>query len=198
MEFASGGSMDRWMKRQGGKVPLAEAAPIMLQCLDGLAHAHRHGFIHRDLKPQNILLHQRQGQWTAKITDFGLAKSFAVAGLSGMTATGGAAGTYKYMPREQLTDFKYIGPASDVWSIAATFYHLLTGCLPLDFPPGKDPVAVLLGSEPALIRSREPGLPAAVAAVLDLALTVDRGERYPTAVEMKVALEKALGGSRRT
>jgi len=70
---------------------LAQAAPILRQSLEGLAHAHAKGFVHRDLKPHNLLLAGREGNWTAKIGDFGMAKSFEQAGLSGMTVTGNVA-----------------------------------------------------------------------------------------------------------
>ena len=61
-----------------------------------------------------------------KLTDFGLAKSFQQAGLSGMTATGLVAGTLYFMPREQITHFRLLRPASDVWSMGATLYYMLT------------------------------------------------------------------------
>jgi serine/threonine protein kinase len=67
----------------------------------------------------------------AKIADMGLSKSFAKAGLSGMTATGGYAGSFPFMSVEQLTNFKFVKPSGDVWSLGATFYYLL---LPVDGP----------------------------------------------------------------
>ena len=100
-----------------GAVPLTVLASIILQSLKGLAHAHQHGFVHRDIKPANILLHQQQRGWAAKMGDFGLAKQFERAGFSGMTLTGAFGGTYDYMPREQLTNFKNTLPVSDVWSL---------------------------------------------------------------------------------
>jgi pSer/pThr/pTyr-binding forkhead associated (FHA) protein len=76
MEFCEGGSLDRLMARHGGKLPLKLAAPIMLQVLEGLAHAHAAGFVHRALKPQNILFQRAGDNAVAKISDFGLAKNF--------------------------------------------------------------------------------------------------------------------------
>lgn len=192
MEYCNGGSLDELIRGQGGRLPPSVAAPIMAECLDGLDHAHRQKFIHRDLKPQNILLDNRRGRWTAKITDFGLAKNFEMAGLSGMTATGRFGGTYFFMPREQLTEFKYFRPVSDVWSIAATFYHMLSGQYPLDFPEDRDPMEVILRDEPVPLRRRDAGIPAPVAEVVDRALAGDPAKRYQTAAEMKTALERAL------
>ena len=129
-----------------GAGSLAVLAPIILQSLKGLAHAHQHGFVHRDIKPANILLHQQQRGWAAKMGDFGLAKQFEQAGFSGMTLTGAIGGTYDYMPREQLTNFKNTLPVSDVWSLGATFYRVLTGC-PRPCPEGRDPMEVVLRDE---------------------------------------------------
>ena len=103
---------------------------------------------------------------TAKLTDFGLAKSFQQAGLSGMTATGFAAGTLQFMPREQLTNFRLLRPASDVWSMGATVYYMLTLRYVRDFQAAKDPLAVVLGGNVVPIRDRKPQIPAALAEVV--------------------------------
>ena len=161
MEYCSGGSLDEFVIRQGGKLPCRMFAPIMFQILDALDYAHKQGIVHRDLKPQNILMDQCDGLWTAKVADFGLAKSFDSAGLSGMTTTGGHGGTYHFMPREQLTQFKYFRPVSDVWSVAATFYHALTGQYPRDFPLNRDQVEVVLHDDAVPIRQRDPDVPRA-------------------------------------
>jgi len=148
LEYCGGGCLKSVAKRRQGRLSLTAAGPMMIQCLKGLDHAHRAGFVHRDLKPENILLQQVEGRWRTKITDFGLAKSFEQAGLSGMTATGRIGGTFHFMPREQLTNYKFVRPVSDLWSLAATFYKLLSGHVPLDFPPDRDPMEVVLGDEP--------------------------------------------------
>jgi len=99
------------MARAGGRIPLDQAAPIMLQALAGLAFAHEKGIVHRDLKPQNILLCGSKASLTAKVTDFGLAKNFQNAGLTKKgTVTGDVVGTPVFMPREQVTNFKYVKP----------------------------------------------------------------------------------------
>jgi serine/threonine protein kinase len=192
MEYCNGGSLDGLIAQRGGPLPLAEAAPLMMQALSGLEFAHSQNFVHRDLKPQNVLLQCYKGRTVAKITDFGLAKNFEMAGLSGMTATGSFAGTLPFTPREQLTNYKYVEPASDVWSIAATFYHLLSGQYPLDFPPHRDPVEVILNDEAVPLVRRGAAVPAAVAKVLDRALVTDPRKRYATAGELRAALQKAI------
>ena len=192
MEFCEGGNVADLMIRRGSKLTLDEAAPIMLEALRGLAFAHEQGFVHRDLKPENILRAKANGGWLAKVGDFGLGKAFREAGLSGMTATGSYAGTWPFMPREQLTNFRDAKPACDVWAIGATFYVMLTGQLPREIRRGQDPVEVVLRGEVVPVRKREPGLPRAVAEVIDRAPVMDPKARYQTAGEMRKALERAL------
>ena len=181
------------MRRHGGKLTLEIASPIMRQCLKGLEYAHSEGIVHRDLKPQNILLHQSESKkWTAKIADFGLAKSFETAGLSGMTATQTAGGTFHFMPREQLTDFKYVKPVADIWSVAATFYNVLTGQYPRDMSSDRDPIEVILHDDAIPIRERSSEIPPAVADVLGKALSMNPAERFQTADEFGRAFKEAL------
>jgi eukaryotic-like serine/threonine-protein kinase len=89
MDYCDGGSLADAARRHGGTLPWETLRPWALQALEGLAAAHKEGFVHRDIKPQNILIHQG----IARISDFGLAKNFQKAGLSGMSITGQYAGT---------------------------------------------------------------------------------------------------------
>jgi len=164
----------------------------MLQSLEGLAYAHRHNIVHRDLKPHNLLLAGSDGRWTAKIGDLGMAKNFEKAGLSGRTLTGAYAGTPQFMPREQVINFKYVKPVSDVWSLGATFYGMLTGQTPHDFPRGLDPIEVVLGGKIIPIRQRDASLPKKLAEVIDRSLMVKPQERFQDASEFRRALEPAL------
>ncbi len=190
MEHCQGGSVADYMEARGGKLSPAVAMPIMLKALRGLAFVHQSGVVHRDLKPQNILLAGTPASPVAKIADLGLAKNFEKAGLSGHTMTGAYAGTPIYMPKEQLTGYKYAKPVSDIWSLGATFYNLLTGAMPRDFPKGCDPLEVILKNEMVPIRQRDSGIPAGLAAVLDKAIQASPKERFADAGEMLAALEK--------
>ena len=192
MEFCEGGSVDKLMERRGGVLKLDEAGPIMLQALEGLAYAHQHDIVHRDLKPQNVLLTGRDGAWTAKIADLGMAKNFDKAGFSGMTATGSYAGTYPFMPREQVTNFKYVKPVSDVWAMGATLYNMLTNRYARDFVRGRDPVEIILHGEIIGIRQRLSSFPRSVAEVIDRSLANKAADRYQDAGEMLRALRKVL------
>lgn len=192
LEFCEGGSVDRLMERRGGTLSLDEAGPIMLQALEGLAFAHEKGFVHRDLKPQNILLVGRERNWTAKLADMGLARNFTQAGLSGMTATGSYGGSFPFMPREQVINFKYLKPESDVWAMGAAFYNMLTGQCPRDIRRGQDPIEVILNDEIVPIHKRISDIPKPVAEVIDRSLTNKINDRYQNADEMRAALEKVL------
>ncbi|HEV7406294.1 MAG TPA: FHA domain-containing serine/threonine-protein kinase [Chthoniobacteraceae bacterium] len=192
MELCEGGSVYDWMKDRGGKLILKEAAPAMRQCLEGLAHAHAQRFVHRDLKPANLLLAGAEGKRVAKLGDFGMAKSFEQAGLSGMTVTGSYGGTPGYMPREQVINFRQVKPVTDVWSIGATFYCMLTGQVPRDFPRGVDPMEVVLGGRIVPLRERDAALPKKLAEVIDRSLAMNPQERYQDAAQMLEALVKAL------
>ncbi len=189
LEYCPGGSVEALRRRHGGRVPLPSALRIAVDALEGLAAAHEAGFVHRDLKPDNVLLGE---DGAARLADFGLAKSFQQAGLSGMTATGAVAGTFQFMAREQLTSYRQARPTTDVWSMAATIYFLLTGQYPRDFAENADPLAVVLRGGVVPLRQRDPSLPADLAAVIDRALDDEPARRFPTAREFAVALRGAL------
>jgi serine/threonine protein kinase len=191
MEYCAGGSLSGALLARQKPLDLDVAMRLAQQSLEGLSFAHEQGFIHRDIKPENILLSDAE-MTTAKLTDFGLAKSFQQAGLSGMTATGFAAGTLQFMPREQLTNFRLLRPASDVWSMGATVYYMLTLRYVRDFQAAKDPLAVVLGGNIVPIRDRKPQIPAALAEVVDRAVDDDLNRRYSSATEFRDALRKAL------
>jgi serine/threonine protein kinase len=184
MEYCDGGSLADVAKALGGTIPLDALMPWAMQSLEGLAAAHSKGFVHRDIKPHNILLHRNR----AKISDFGLAKNFQKAGLSGMSMTGNYAGTPVFMPPEQITNFKYVKPVSDVWSFAASLYQLLTGKFPYQFDPKRDPIDVILNESPVLIRERMPGLEKKIATVIDKALLRNPKDRFADAGKLLAAL----------
>ena len=187
-EYCSGGNLADYVQRRGGRLDAAEATELFAQAAAGLAHAHELGLVHRDLKPANILLAEAPGGVVAKLADFGLAKSFVASGLSGMTVTGAVGGTYRYMPREQLANFKYVRPWSDVWSLAASFYAALTGAPPRDETASHDPLQTVLEAPVVPLAERRPDVPAALAAVFDRALADPPDLRYNDAVELLRAL----------
>lgn len=189
MEYCEGGNFADLVRKTGGKLPVEEASDLMLQCLEGLAYAHEHGVVHRNLKPSNILL---TADHRVKISETGLSRSLEKAGFSGMVATDSVLHAPEYMPRERLIQFRSANPASDVWSAAAVFYYLLTGRAPREFPEHKDPIEVILTRRSTPIRRVDPEIPKKLAKVMDHALDDSVKKRYPTAVEFRNALKKAI------
>ena len=189
MEVCRGGGVEDLMRKRGGRLSLKEAAPIMLGALRGLAHAHAQGFVHRDLKPSNILLSE---SGLAKIADFGMAKEFERAGFSGMTATGQVGGTPAFMPREQVVMFRDVRPVTDVWSLGATFYNMLTGCMAKEFAPGQEPMRVILQDKVVPITQRDPSLPRGVVEAIHCALEENLSARYQNGGDMLGAFERVL------
>jgi pSer/pThr/pTyr-binding forkhead associated (FHA) protein/predicted Ser/Thr protein kinase len=186
MEYCDGGSLADVARSHGGTLPWETLRPWALQALEGLAAAHKEGFVHRDLKPHNILIQQGR----AKVADFGLAKNFQKAGLSGMSLTGNYAGTPLFMPPEQIVNFKYVKPVSDVWSFAATLYHLLTGKFPYRFDPKRDPIDIILNENPVPIRDRLPSLAKEIATTIDKSLVRNPKDRFPDAGKLLASLAK--------
>ncbi|MGE5127055.1 MAG: protein kinase domain-containing protein [Betaproteobacteria bacterium] len=189
LEYCARGSAEGLRQQRGGRLPLPSVLRLTADVLEGLAYAHERGFVHRDIKPDNVLLAE---DGTARLGDFGLAKSFEQAGLSGMTATGAVAGTFYFMPREQLTSFRQARPVSDVWSAAATVYYLLTGEYARDFSGHQDPLAVVLRDAAVPLRVRDPEVPADLAELLDRALVDDTERRYADAGAFARALWAVL------
>jgi eukaryotic-like serine/threonine-protein kinase len=131
---------------------------------------------------------------TVKIGDYGLAKSFDLAGLSGQTLTGTQAGTPVLMCRQQLLNYKYVQPEVDVWAAAACLYYMLTGAFPRDFTSG-DPFLAVLQNDPVPIRQRDANIPQQLAKVIDLALLEKPEIYFKSAAEFKQALLKCFNNS---
>lgn len=186
MEYCEGGSINQLFAKMGRVPGPKYIARILSQLLSGLAFAHERGFVHRDLKPGNILMANVGGTYVPKLADFGLAKNFEQAGFSGMTATGVYGGSFPYMAKEQLTNYKYVNPASDVFSLGASFYRLLTGHYPRDDDAGegRDPISVILNGQITPLIERLPDYHAGLAEIIDTALIDDFKRRYANGAEM--------------
>ncbi|ROO52210.1 serine/threonine protein kinase [Micromonospora sp. Llam0] len=192
-EYCASGSLGEYLDRSGGRIPAYDAVRFTVQVLNGLAHAHRNGVVHRDLSIDNILLAKdSDGAVIAKIGDFGLAKAFDLAGLSGLTRTGATAGTPRYLPRQQVINFRYATSAVDVWAAAACLYRMLTGTSPRDFPADRDPWQVVLDHPPVPIRQRDASIPAVLAMVVDRALRDDPAIECQDAAELRDQLREVL------
>jgi eukaryotic-like serine/threonine-protein kinase len=183
-EYIEGENLKEHVVRQG-RLDVREALEIADEVARGLAFAHGQGLIHRDVKPQNVLLN---GDGRAKVTDFGIARTLDV---DGMTQTGTVLGTSNYIAPEQASG-QPVDAHSDVYALGAVLYELLAGEVPF---PGESFVAVAMKHmhEPApnLLDVRR-DVPLRVAAAVDRALEKDPEQRFPTMDAFAAELEGCL------
>ena len=195
-EYVGGMDASKLSKQRGGKLEYREVVKIIEQILSALDFAHSLGFVHRDIKEQNILVDGSFPNYVSKLTDFGLAKSFRQTGMSGVTMVGDVAGTIAYMPPEQVRDFKEVKPPSDIYAAGMTAYSLITGAHALELSPraGISETVKAIFEKPIIpISRRIPDIPLRVAAVIETALAKDVELRWRTAGEMREALLRAIG-----
>ena len=194
-EYVEGVDAGRLAETRGGKLSHREAAMILAQALDALAYAHAKGYIHRDIKESNILVSGAWPNFIAKLTDFGLAKSFTQSGMSGITMVGDMAGTFVYMPPEQIRDFRNVQPTSDIYALGMTAYCLLTGDVALDITPDADvaqTIKAIFDKPMVPVRQRTPEVPESVAQIVERALARDPNQRWQSAAEMRIALMQTV------
>ncbi len=197
-EFIAGMDAARLAKNRGGRLDYREMVSVISQTLSALDFAHAQGFVHRDIKEQNILVSGNFPQDVAKLTDFGLSKSFKQTGMSGVTMVGDVAGTIAYMPPEQVRDFKDVKPPSDIYAVGMTAYSLLTGAHALDIGPkaGIAETVKAIFEKPIIpVRSRVPDVPLHVASVIETALAKQVENRWRTAGAMREALLSAASST---
>ena len=195
-EYITGLDASKVAKQYGGKLPYQVVVKIIEQSLAALDFAHSQGFVHRDVKEQNILIEGNFPNVIAKITDFGLAKSFKQTGMSGVTMVGDVAGTIAYMPPEQVRDFKEVRPPSDIYATGMTAYSLLTGAHALDISPkaGISETVKAIFEKPIIpVAQRTNEVPPNIAYVIEKALVKEVENRWRTAGEMRQALLQAIG-----
>ena len=196
-EFVDGSDASKLAESQGGRLAYEDGISIMSQALDALSYAHAQGYIHRDFKDQNILVAGPLGDRTAKLTDFGLAKSFTHSGMSGVTMAGEMAGTLAYMPPEQLRNFRDVKPQSDIYAVGMTAYSLLSGTLALNLTRKSsvnDTIRAIFEQPCIPLHQRAPHIPQTVCDIIDRALAKDPAQRWQSAGAMRMALLHAVSG----
>jgi len=194
-EFVEGADASKLAEVRGGRLAYNDGISIISQALDALSYAHAQGYIHRDFKDQNILVGGESPNFIAKLTDFGLAKSFTQSGMSGVTMAGEMAGTLAYMPPEQLRNFRDVKPQSDIYAVGMTAFSLLTGSLALDLTRKtsvNDTIRAIFEQPCIPLRQRAPHIPQPVCDIIDRALAKDASQRWQSAGAMRMALMHAL------
>ena len=176
---------------QSGRIRIA--CGLMRQVLDGLSYAHDKGLVHRDIKPKNVLVSQQDNGLKAKLADFGLAKNFLEAGLSRFSCENEIKGTLNYMAPEQVANSRYATPQSDLFSVGATLYTLITNQPLYDDRDRSAPIATILQDGPIPIEKRLPNVPADLKSLLRCALAFEPANRFRNADDMRQALSGLAG-----
>jgi serine/threonine-protein kinase len=159
------------------------------QFLDALAHAHEKGYVHRDVKPSNLLVVGPPGAEIVKVSDFGLARAYEESSMSGLTVANESGGTPAFMPPEQVTDFRSVRPTADQYAAAATLYQLLTGRRVYERSNStQEMLRRILVEDPIPLRAEAPPLPGSFGPVIRRALARDPSQRFPDLRAMLAAL----------
>jgi hypothetical protein len=181
----------RQLLAQHQRLSVADAARVARQVADALAYAHSQDIVHRDVKPDNILIDKKMG--LVLVTDFGIAKAAHAAAASGaqLTVEGMIIGTPQYMSPEQAAGDTVDG-RSDIYSLGIVLYHMLAGAAPFDGTSSAAILAKQLTTTPEPIRRLRADVSPDLAAVLDRMLEKDPAKRYQSAVEVSQALVGVL------
>ena len=169
-----------------GRLAFGDARRILRETADALGHAHAHGVIHRDVKPDNILLDEKTGR--VQVTDFGIAR--ALEADSRLTVTGVAVGTPTYMSPEQARGDDDVDGRADVYALGVVGFQMLAGEPPFIAPNTQALLLKHVSEPPPPISSRCRDIPAALGYAIDRALLKDRRDRWPTATSMRDALDE--------
>jgi len=187
MPFIEGESLRARLTRET-QLPIDEAIRITSAVASALDYAHRQGVIHRDLKPENILLHEGQ----PLVADFGIALAASHAGEARLTQTGLSLGTPSYMSPEQAVGDQHIDKRTDIYSLGAVLYEMLTGDPPYTGSSAPEIMAKLLTMKPLPVRDTRPSVPSHVEAVVKRALEKLPADRFSTAQEFSDALNEKV------
>ena len=184
MEYIEGSEISKLIETYG-RLDVGYTMRVMIQITNALQHAYSRGIVHRDIKPENIMV---TAQAQAKLVDFGLAKSFTEAGQSGLTAPGEGMGTLAYMPPEQLDNALNADQRSDIYSLGATLYHMLSGNRPFNEKTTRSFIMKILHHMPPPLRQVNPSVPQELEDIINRAMAKSPDDRYQTPEEMETDL----------
>lgn len=185
MEYLEGMSLKDILAEQG-KLSIPEAIRIVRQLAIALDYAHQQSIVHRDLKPDNVII-LKDG--TIKLTDFGIAR---VGTAPSVTQTGSMLGTLAYISPEQLQDSKNVDGRTDIFSLGALFYELLTGKLPFEGDSIGSTILKIMSETPMAPSFYNPAIPKNIDAIIERALKKRPSDRYQHAIALAEDLDKAM------
>jgi eukaryotic-like serine/threonine-protein kinase len=183
MELLEGHTLEELLEERGA-LPPGDAARVVRSVLQGLAHAHREGVIHRDVKPGNVMV---DPTGLVKVTDFGIAKAAFAGG--DLTTTGSLLGTVAYLAPEQVAGEQVDG-RSDLYAVGVVLYELLTGRPPFQGDSHIATATMRLTKDPVPPGSMRPGISRGLDAVVKRSLSRQPDQRFQTAEEMGAALDR--------
>jgi tRNA A-37 threonylcarbamoyl transferase component Bud32 len=185
MPFIAGESLRERLARVG-ELPIHDAVKILVEVVDALAAAHAAGVVHRDIKPDNVMLSGRH----ALVMDFGVAKAVSEAtGRNKLTTAGVALGTPAYMAPEQAAADPHLDHRVDIYAVGTMGYELLTGSPPFSGVSSQEILAAHMTRAPEPVSSRRPAVPPVLAAIIMKCLEKRPADRYQTAEELLAQLE---------
>jgi predicted Ser/Thr protein kinase len=189
MAYVSGDNLAKRLHERG-VLTVDESRRVLREVADALAYAHDRGVVHRDIKPDNILLDQVSGR--PMVTDFGIARAMDSEGDSRLTATGMAIGTPAYMSPEQAAGEREIDGRSDLYSLGILGYQMLTGEPP--FVASSTPAMLVkhISERPIPVEQRRPDVPQDLARTVMMLLEKEPANRFPTASALVSALESGV------
>lgn len=189
MEYIDCVDVTKLLSSASAKSRIRLACGIARQVLSALHHAHQHNIVHRDIKPSNILVCRKEGKLLAKVSDFGLAKNFQIAGFSAMTADGETRGTLAFMAPEQFQNCRYVKPTADVYAVGATLFKYLSGRPPVvcGFKPKE--LNAAFDNVPAIIQSHLAYVPIELRNIISKSMSKNPAKRFASAKEMRDLLK---------
>lgn len=199
MEYIDGPSLDVWLDRlaaEGQAPTVREAERIFRGIVAGVARAHKHGLVHRDLKPGNVLLEDNDGVLVPKVADFGLAKILLDDSGPSATRSGVAMGTPAYMSPEQIRDAKNVDQRTDIFALGCIFYELVAGASPFDGPDVLSIFSALAEGRYTPVEDVVPALPVHLQRTIRASLSANRDMRPSDCAAILSMLDGGRGRAR--